>query len=259
LNLADTSDRSTLALFAHAFLSSRPHVFGSPRVDIPRLGSKGFLFSAYERSLSLCQFLHGSAPLRRSFTLGIVLLFGSSAFAQDYPRIEVPLGYSYMRFNPENSDTLKSFSQNGGVEGVVVNVTHAFGIQAEFNGYAGETRNFCIPAGTICPTGCGGSVQADLFTYNVGPVFKYRTEYFEPFFETMFGGATPMPAPISLKGLRRLLRNLRGANQQRFRFHYGGRCGHSMTKSIAIRYWVYRRHPKSEQLPLAGRHFVFRF
>jgi hypothetical protein len=120
------------------------------------------------------------------------------------------------------------FLPDGGVEGVVVNVTHAFGIQAEFNGYASATRNFCIPAGTICPTGCSGSVQADLFTYNVGPVFKDRTEYFEPFFETMFGGATPMPAPISLNGLRRLLRNLRGGNQQRFRFHYGRRCGHSI-------------------------------
>ena len=164
-----------------------------------------------------------------------------------------------MRFNPENSDTLKCFSLNGGVEGVVVNVTHAFGIQAEFNGYAGETRNFCIPAGTICPTGCSGSVQADLFTYNVGSVFKYRAEYFEPFFETVFGGPTPMPAPISLKGLRRLLRNLRGPNQQRFRFHYGRRCGHSIEQV--------HRHPvqglqaasKIRATSATKAAFVFRF
>ena len=31
--------------------------------------------------------------------------------------------------------------------------------------------------------------SADAFTYNVGPILKYRSEHFEPFVETLFGGA----------------------------------------------------------------------
>src|SRR5438067_1314026 len=41
--------------------------------------------------------------VRSLLVLGIVLLFGSAAFAQDYAKVEIPLDYSYMRFNPENS------------------------------------------------------------------------------------------------------------------------------------------------------------
>src|SRR6516162_9048546 len=52
--------------------------------------------------------------LRSAIILGIVLLFGTAAFAQDYPRIEIPMYYSYMRFNPENSNIVSSFSLNGG-------------------------------------------------------------------------------------------------------------------------------------------------
>ena len=44
--------------------------------------------------------------------LGIVLLFGTVAFAQDYARVEVHANYSYMRFNPENSNIVSSFSTN---------------------------------------------------------------------------------------------------------------------------------------------------
>jgi hypothetical protein len=31
--------------------------------------------------------------------------------------------------------------------------------------------------------------DANLFTYNVGPIFKYRAEHFEPFVEALFGVA----------------------------------------------------------------------
>jgi len=31
--------------------------------------------------------------------------------------------------------------------------------------------------------------SGNLFTYNVGPVLKYRSEHFEPFVEALFGGA----------------------------------------------------------------------
>ncbi len=51
---------------------------------------------------------------------GLVLLLGSSTLAQDYPRVEVPIFYSYMRFNPENSHIISGFSLNGGGGGAAV-------------------------------------------------------------------------------------------------------------------------------------------
>ena len=67
------------------------------------------------------------------FFAGAALLFGSATFAQDYAKIEVPLNYSYMRFNPENSNIVSGFSLNGGGGGVTVYVNHWLGIQADFH------------------------------------------------------------------------------------------------------------------------------
>ena len=129
--------------------------------------------------------------LRSPFMLGVVLLFGTAAFAQDYAKIEVPLQYSYMRFNPENSNIVSGFSLNGGGGGVTYYFNHMLGIESEFNGYGSLTKNFVFPAtaNSPCPAGCNVKANGDLFTYNIGPVFKYRSEHFEPFVETLFGGA----------------------------------------------------------------------
>ena len=128
---------------------------------------------------------------RSAFVAGIVLLFGTAAFAQDYAKVEVPLNYSYMRFNPENSNVVGSFSLNGGGGGVTVYVNHWLGITGEFQGYQTLTRTFAFPAiaNSPCPAGCTVKASGDMFTYNVGPVLKYRSEHFEPFVETLFGGA----------------------------------------------------------------------
>jgi len=129
--------------------------------------------------------------LRSVIVLGIVLLFGTVAFAQDYAKVEVPLYYSFMRFNPENSNIVSGFSMNGGGGGVTVYVNHFLGITGEFNGYASTTKTFHFPAtaNSPCPAGCTVTGSGDMFTYNVGPVLKYRTEHWEPFVEALFGGA----------------------------------------------------------------------
>jgi len=129
--------------------------------------------------------------LRSAVLLVFVLLFGSVAFAQDTPKIEVPLDYSYMRFNPENSNIVSSFSLNGGGGGIAVYVTHWIGIEADLQGYGSTTKSFTFPAGVVaaCPAGCTLTAQGNLFTYNVGPIFKFRAHRFEPFMEALFGGA----------------------------------------------------------------------
>ena len=123
--------------------------------------------------------------------LGSVLLFGTAAFAQDYAKVEVPLNYSYMRFNPQNSNIVSSFSLNGGGGGVTVYVNRWLGITGDLQGYQSLTRTFAFPAiaNSPCPAGCTVKASGDLFTYNVGAVLKYRKEHFEPFVETLGGGA----------------------------------------------------------------------
>jgi hypothetical protein len=129
--------------------------------------------------------------VRSLLVLGIVLLFGTAAFAQDYAKVEIPMQYSYMRFNPENSNIVSGFSLNGGGGGVTVYVNHFLGFTGEFNGYGSLNKTFVFPAtaNSPCPAGCTVKSSGNLFTYNVGPVLKYRTEHFEPFVETLFGGA----------------------------------------------------------------------
>lgn len=129
--------------------------------------------------------------LRSLIVLGVVILFGTAAFAQDYPKVEIPAYYSYMRFNPENSNIVSGFSLNGGGGGATVYITNTIGITGDFAGYASTTKTFAFPAtaNSPCPLGCNVKSSGDLFTYNVGPTLKFRAERFEPFVEALFGGA----------------------------------------------------------------------
>lgn len=105
--------------------------------------------------------------------LAAVSLLVSTAFAQDSPRLEASLNYSYMRFNPENSNVINSFSLNGGGGAFSYFFNSMVGIKAEVEGYGSQTRHFNFTNTAFCKTEggvCTGSAQANLFTYNVGPV-----------------------------------------------------------------------------------------
>jgi len=120
--------------------------------------------------------------MRSAVVLGVILLFGTTAFAQDGPRAEITGYYSYFRFNPENSGTLSSHSLNGGGADITFFLTKMIGIKAEFGGY--QSNSVTFTSGSTVAT-----ASANLFTYNVGPVVKFRAEKFEPFAEALFGGA----------------------------------------------------------------------
>jgi len=179
--------------------------------------------------------------LRSAILFGIVTLFGTVTLAQDYAKIEVPMQYSFMRFNPENSHIVSGFSLNGGGGGVTVYLNHMLGIEAEFNGYASTTRTYTFPAtaNSPCPLGCTLKTSGDLFTYNVGPILKYRAEHFEPFVETLFGGAHSnayhnlfaacQPLPGSPCG------GASGPSNNAWDFIIGGGLDIPVTKLIAIR------------------------
>src|SRR5450631_1281992 len=174
---------------------------------------------------------------RIAIILGIVLLFGTKAFAQDYPKAEATVNYSYIRFVPQNNDVLQSFSLNGGGGNVALYFGHAFGLQADFQGYGSQTRHFFLPP-SVCPGGCSGSIQANLFTYNVGPIVKFRTSHFEPFVETLFGGAHSNfygNVFTSCGGTVGCVAASASPSNNAFDFLIGGGLDIPITKSIAFR------------------------
>jgi hypothetical protein len=173
---------------------------------------------------------------RSAVLSGIGLLFATVAFAQDYPKVEIPVDYSYMRFNPENSGIIKSFSLNGGGGGITYNFSRWAGIEAEFEGYGSQTRTFTFPAGSaVCPVGCTGNVQANLFTYNIGPVFKHHGKHFEPFIETLFGGAHSNAYGNLLKACQTSCTTSASPSNNAFDFILGGGIDVPVSKSIALR------------------------
>jgi opacity protein-like surface antigen len=127
--------------------------------------------------------------IRSLLILGITLLLGSMAFAQDDHKIEATVDYSYVHANPQNNNIIPTFSLNGGGGSVAYYITQLIGIEGEFEGYGSYTHNITITNPTYCPVTCSIKAQGNLFTYNVGPIVKFRLSHFEPFVETLFGGA----------------------------------------------------------------------
>jgi hypothetical protein len=164
--------------------------------------------------------------IRSAVVLGVILLFGAAAFAQDAPKVEITGYYSYFRFNPENSGTLSSHSLNGGGGDVTYFFTHMIGIKAEFGGYQSSTVTF-TNGSTVA------SASANLFTYNVGPVVKFRAEKFEPFAEVLFGGAHSSFYGNLCKALEGCGSN--NPSNNAFDFVIGGGLDIPLSHSIAFR------------------------
>jgi len=169
--------------------------------------------------------------------VGSILLFATAAAAQDYSKVEIPLTYSYMRFNPEDSHIVSSFSLNGGGGGVVYYLNHALGIEAEFNGYGSLTKTFLFPpiANSPCPLGCIVTANGNLFTYNVGPILKYHTPHFEPFLEGLFGGAHSNTYQNLQKACQAACTATNNPSNNAFDFIIGGGIDIPLARSIAIR------------------------
>lgn len=110
------------------------------------------------------------------------------ALPQEGPGMEVNIDYSNIHANPQNNNVIPTFSLNGGGGSVSMFANDHVGIEAEFQGYGSYTHHFTIPA-PYCNGPCQVSAQGNLFTYNGGPIVKFRTWHAEPFVEAMFGGA----------------------------------------------------------------------
>ena len=92
-------------------------------------------------------------------------LFGASAFAQETPKAEVSLDYSYIR-----NQTLK-WNYHGGTASAAYNLNDWLGAVGEFGGYH-----------VLTPSG-------NAFTYLFGPRLSLRkSDRFTPFAQALFGG-----------------------------------------------------------------------
>jgi len=115
--------------------------------------------------------------------VAFMLLLGVAAFAQDYPKFEVPVGFSFVNVHP-NQAGITSFNVFGGGAGFVYNFTPLIGIKMDLMGYTQGSGQRVTQNGEFV-----GNVSGNLFTYMFGPQIKKHSGKFQPFGEALFGGA----------------------------------------------------------------------
>ena len=97
-----------------------------------------------------------------------IAILTCSAYAQDAPREEMSVGYSFLRLGGTGG-----VNQNGGNVSIAGNINSWLGIVGDVGGYHSSP--------------VGGSVNT--YTFLVGPRFSLRGERVTPFAQVLFGGA----------------------------------------------------------------------
>lgn len=121
-------------------------------------------------------------------TFCAILLLGVAAWAQEFPRSELGLNYSYLRYSP-SAPYSKGHSLNGGGGSITFNFNEYLGIEMNLQGYGSNHTGFNIAPNATFPSGLHGDVQGNLFTYLFGPQIKVRTHHIHPYGHLLFGGA----------------------------------------------------------------------
>jgi hypothetical protein len=172
--------------------------------------------------------------IRSAIVLGMVLLFGTAAFAQDYPKLETSPAFMYIRTVPQsNTFTVpgavivsQSLNCAGGGGTIAYNVSSVVGIAADLGGCKIFSNAY----------GLGNTIDGNEFTYLFGPRFTYRnSSKFEPFFEVNFGGAR---ISLTCKSSATNCVNATGGNtysRNAFAMTVGGGFQIKMSKKISIR------------------------
>jgi len=108
--------------------------------------------------------------------LALVIFFGLTANAQELPKIDASVNYSYLRANPGTSG-FNGFNLNGGSASAAYNLKDWVSGVADFGGYHVGTDS-------------GVNVDDHMLTYLFGPRFTYRGHRrISPFGQVLFGGA----------------------------------------------------------------------
>jgi hypothetical protein len=121
--------------------------------------------------------------MKKAALLCIAFLLGVTAWAQDVPTVEIPIGFSFINVHP-NLAPITSFNVFGGGGQVDFNFGNYFGIKADLMGYTQGSGLRLSQDGQFL-----GNVNGNLFTYMFGPQIKKHTGVFQPFGEALFGAA----------------------------------------------------------------------
>jgi hypothetical protein len=113
------------------------------------------------------------------------VLFGCVAWGQDVPKVEVPVGFSFVNVHP-NLAPITSFNVFGGGGEFDVNFGNYFGVKADFMGY---TQGSGLKNQLDNKLGYTGSANGNVFTYMFGPQIKKHTGKVQPFGEVLVGAA----------------------------------------------------------------------
>jgi hypothetical protein len=161
--------------------------------------------------------------------LAFVSLLSVAAFAQDYPKFEVPVGFSFVNVHP-NLAPITSFNVFGGGGGFVYNVNSLIGIKADFMGYTQGSglRDQLKHDGLLA-----GNANGNVFTYMFGPQFKKHSGMFQPFGEALFGAAHTNAYATILTDEGKLLSG--SGNNNGFAMEFGGGLDVPLTKTIQFR------------------------
>jgi opacity protein-like surface antigen len=106
--------------------------------------------------------------------LALGSLFGISAYAQEGPKADLTISYSFLRYN--SAQTIPAFTANGGIATFGWNFSNHIAMEAELGGYHnGNVHDYQFDTTT--------------FSYLFGPRISYgRSKRFDPYIHVLFGG-----------------------------------------------------------------------
>ena len=147
------------------------------------------------------------------------LIVGVGAYAQDSPKADLFVGYSFLRAN--SARNIPAFTNNGGLGTFAWNFNDYIAAEFEIGGYHNGNIH---------------DIQFDTteMTYVFGPRFsagRHRT--IDPYLHTLFGGihlTTSLPAPTSVNPSGRI-----AASQDNFAMALGGGLDIKLHKIILLR------------------------
>ena len=163
------------------------------------------------------------------FALVVTFLFSMAAVAQDVPKFEVPLGFSFVNVHPGLSP-ITSFNIFGGGGGLVYNVTPWIGIKADFQGY---TQGSGLKNQLTSNGFTAGNVQGNVFTYMFGPQIKKHSGKFQPFGQALFGAAHSNVYGNLFNSINGI--TSASSNNNAFAMEFGGGLDYAITPHFQIR------------------------
>jgi hypothetical protein len=149
--------------------------------------------------------------------------------AQEYPKVEIPIGFSFVNVHPDITP-ITSFNIFGGGDGFVYNFSPVIGIKADFQGY---TQGSSVEDALIHDGYTVGQLSGNVFTYIFGPQFKKHSGKMQPFVEALFGAAHSN-AYAQIYNI--VHGNVSGSsNNNAFALEFGGGLDFGLAKTIHLR------------------------